>query len=441
MVSRPIHAYSQSAISPLRRPATWTTILLVIMAGAFAVKALLAWSTLGTNDILLWQFAEQKARQVDAVRLYTDGVDLFYQGRPYPPSVFNHPPFMIYLLRLLGLISDSVGIPFQVLFRLLMSLADSLSFLLTWALLENDGKSRGLTWADVPGLRVALLLLAVCPVNIMVAGFHANSDPLMILFLLAAVWSLEILESPLLLGCCVGMALNIKVVPLLLLPALFFYLKERRSRASCLTAATLTVLIPSLPCLIASPRAVAANVLAYNSVPGSWGLGALWRHLPAFRTFSHYGKFGLAAGMIVMAYLMNRLKPKPRIFEQWGASLLLFLLLTPGFGIQYLYWVTPWVVALGVRAAILLYLTSGTFMFAVYTYWSGGVPWWFADSQNKMWTRWFHVPHLLAWGSIGVLLMWFWWSFLSIEPTGTSPARLSAASGGIRQPLNKVSGS
>jgi hypothetical protein len=148
------------------------------MAGALAIKALLAWGTLGTNDILLWQFASQKARHLDAVRLYTEGVDLFYQGQPYPPSVFNHPPFMIYLLRLLGWISDSAGIPFQVVFRLLISLADSLSFLLTWALLESDWKSRELTWADVPGLRVALLLLAVCPVNIMVAGFHAKFGPL-----------------------------------------------------------------------------------------------------------------------------------------------------------------------------------------------------------------------------------------------------------------------
>jgi hypothetical protein len=124
--------------------------------------------------------------------------------------------------------------------------------------------------------------------------------------------------------------------------------------------------------------------------------------------------------MIAMAYLMNRLKPKPRIFEQWGASLLLFLLVTPGFGIQYLYWVTPWVVALGARAAALLYITSGVFMFATYTYWSGGLPWWFADSLYKVWAHWFHVPHLLAWGSIGVLLVWFWWSFVGRRVLQTS---------------------
>jgi hypothetical protein len=47
-------------------------------------------------------------------------------------------------------------------------------------------------------------------------------------------------------------------------------------------------------------------------------------------------------------------------------------------------------------------------MFAVYTYWSGGIPWWFADSQHKLWAHWFHVPHLMAWGAIGVLLAWFW---------------------------------
>jgi hypothetical protein len=405
--SVPLILVKAPAVQP--RPADrWTAILLAGMVGALAIKVFLAWTTLGTNDVLVWQFAAKKALHTDAVRLYTDGVDLFYGGRPYPQSVFNHPPFMIYLLRFLAWISNSAGIPFAIFFRILTSVADSLSFLLTWTLLQNNLSTRGVSWGEAPGARLGLLLLSVSPVNIMVAGFHANSDPLMILFLLSAVWCLEVRESPLLAGCCVGMALNIKIVPLLLLPALLFYLKGWRARASCLTSAAVTALIPALPCLAAAPRAVAANVLAYNSFPGVWGLGAIWRHLPGFDAFSHYGKFALAAGMVLMAYLINRFDPKPRIFEQWGASLLLFLVVTPGFGIQYLYWVTPWIVALGSRAAVLLYLTSGAFMFAVYTYWSGGFPWWFADSQYKPWVHWYHVPHLLAWGSIGVLLVWFW---------------------------------
>ena len=48
-----------------------------------------------------------------------------------------------------------------------------------------------------------------------------------------------------------------------------------------------------------------------------------------------------------------------------------FMSLAPGFGIQYLAWLVPWVVGLGAGVTITYYLASGLFQFLVYTFWSG----------------------------------------------------------------------
>ena len=413
-------AVSLKTVEPHVNPFTrqWTWILLAAAIASLVVKGLLAWNTLGTNDMLQWQFSAEKARHVDAIRLYSEEVQQSYLGQSRPPTVFNHPPFIVYLLRLILQLSESLRIPFRTMFRLVISVADFGCFVLTWLLIKHywkSGKRRNPREARLP-----LLMLALCPINIMVAGFHANTDPLMVLFLLAAVWSLEVRHSVLLCGCCIGMAMNIKIIPLVLLPVLLFYLKGWSERVLCLAAALITVLLPSLPCLMDDPRALIVNVLAYNSMSGLWGISAILKHLhlPGLLTFTHYGKFGVAAVLVLMAYLANRLQPKPRLFDQLGTSLLLVMFLAPGFGVQYLYWLTAWVVILGIRATLLLYVTSGTFTFILYNYWAHGLPWWFADYED--WGGWMHIPQLASWASLGILVGWFWWSFLF--PSGENHA-------------------
>ena len=171
--------------------------------------------------------------------------------------------------------------------------------LLTWSLIRHYG-----SWAneESTGSRLPLLMLAICPINIMVAGFHANTDPLMVLFLLAAVWSLEVRHSVLLCGCCIGMAMNIKIIPLLLLPVLLFYMKHWGERALCLTAALVTVLCllfraswTTLPLLLECAR-----VQQYERTLGNQRDPET--PAPAWiTTFTHCGKFGVAA-LVLMAY-------------------------------------------------------------------------------------------------------------------------------------------
>jgi len=99
---------------------------------------------------------------------------------------------------------------------------------------------------------------------------------------------------------------------------------------------------------------------------------------------------------------MNRAQTKPPLFLQCGLVAFLFMSLTPGFSVQYLAWLVPWVVALGAGATLVYYLTSGVFLFVVYTFWSHGFPWYFANawSVDAPWPGWMLYLELLCWVSV-----------------------------------------
>jgi hypothetical protein len=62
-----------------------------------------------------------------------------------------------------------------------------------------------------------------------------------------------------------------------------------------------------------------------------------------------------------------------------GGAIAVFLVFTPGFGVQYLAWLLPFCFVLGWRFVAGFYAGSTALLFAAYTHWSGGIPWYFAD--------------------------------------------------------------
>ena len=370
---------------------SYLTFLLVALSLVF--KILLAVATYGTNDIDMWESSAVLAQGDDAIRLYQQPVPVLHEGERYDQQVFNHPPLIIPLLRLLDAISNQLALPFRLVFRVFTSLIDLASFFVITAILRRRG------------VHSNLALLAFCPAAILIAGFHGNLDPLMIFFLLATVWSVESGQKPWLHGLFFALALNVKVLPLFLLPALFFALKGRRARLICFGVIALASLAIWLPYLRQDPMAVIQSTLGYNSQAGLWGIGYLLRGTFLFTAYSLYAKYAILALSIALAWWLNR-RPVPiSLFDQFGITLFLFLFLSPGFGIQYLYWLTPWAVTLGWRVHLFHSLAAGAFAFVVYHGWCGGFPWYFANSIYRgSWHGNTHLLQLLAWASTGLVL-------------------------------------
>src|SRR5262249_13284504 len=151
-----------------------------------------ATTTVGTNDVLTWEGNLRVLRSSASVHLYEkDVVVIDDNGRTLGEEVFNHPPLMIALIKAWGWLADETGIHFRVWLRATSSLASVITLLLICV-----GVRRG-CWS---GSGTALVALAICPISIFVAGFHGNTDPIMICFLVASALALDCRKSVMLCG-------------------------------------------------------------------------------------------------------------------------------------------------------------------------------------------------------------------------------------------------
>ena len=158
----------------------------------------------------------------------------------------------------------------------------------------------------------ALLLLATAPPLILIAGFHGNTDTLMIFFLLLTVWLAERGKSwPA--GCAFGLAVSVKLVPLMAGPAILFYLSSPGKQIRFFAAAGFVMLIAWSPFLVQDPGAIVSRVFGYRGFYGHWGLSWLALHLagadPRFgwfnQIFHDFGAYIALAAVLIASLWMN----------------------------------------------------------------------------------------------------------------------------------------
>jgi hypothetical protein len=375
---------------------------------AFASKLVLAVTTYGTNDVYSWERYWMWTHYI--------GV-LYYSLEP----LFNHPPSMIYMLGTFGWLSEATRVPFQFWVRLFSSAADVGSLLMLWKILnlhQMSGRSK----------ERALLLFAAAPPLLLLSGFHGN-DQSMLFFVLLLVYLTEKGGRDWLAGIAFGLSMSIKVVPLVLVPAIFLYQGEARRRIQFFAAAAAIIAIEWAPFIYQDPRAIFKNVFLYQSFYGQWGLSTvlMWlsRELPSSgwlneAFFHHWSKLTILS-VVALSVWMNRPQRKITLFSQVGIIFMLLLSFDGGFGVQYLAWLTPWVVELGVLPTAIFYFTSSAFLFLVYNYWSGGMPWYLADSIG-LGSYAGHVDYfeMLCWSSV-VFLLWIAWRRMNTGGTDETP--------------------
>lgn len=349
----------------------WRRAILSCALIATAVKIFLALHSSGTIDVFAFREFLANIREAGGIGAY------YRTGRA--GNSFNHPPFMIHAIRCMGFLADATHLPFRFWLRLPSILADLGSLFLVWKIGER-----------VPALKMsprALLLLAVYPGSIWISGFHGNTDPLMIFFVILSLYLLSGRSSSSgggwLAGAAYGMALNIKIVPLIYAPAIFLFLPDLRTRARYFAAAASVFLVGSLPYIAQDPFVVWKTVFGYKSQYGRWG----WTQL-AVGAFPHaspplnanqsptglhalaatVGRYFMLASVIAASVWMNvRRQGRPPIFLQCGFVTLLFIFLTPGFGSQYLAWLVPWaIVPAAAWGASLYYCVSACYLTLFY---------------------------------------------------------------------------
>lgn len=347
---------------------------------SFFFKLIIASKTYGSNDVRTWELFADIIKKIGGTGLYQN------------LSYFNHPPFIIHLLKIINLFESitKIGLPFWL--RLFSSLADVGSLLV----LYNFSKLNTGVKITLP----SLILIAIAPVSIMVAGFHGNTDPIMIFLLLLSIYLIETdkdvvkwlpsqlqqyftsygLTNLCLAGMAYGIATNIKVIAFLAAPCIFFYLSDNKKRLEYTVTAAFTWVIAASPYIFLVPTQIIKNSFNYNSFYGFWGVSRIltsvfpsnhWLNI----FYSAQSKFFIIAIITIAALFMSFIGKKVPLFIQIGLTFFIFLSLSSGFGVQYLSWLLPWVLGLGIEAALLYYIISGIFAFMLYNYWSSGFPW------------------------------------------------------------------
>jgi uncharacterized membrane protein len=378
----------------------------ILLSGLLALtfKLAIAWNTLGTNDVIsFYRFGES---------LETHGLEWTYTNS----ISFNHPPLTAYFLQAIYRISHQPffqdnGIIFPFLLRLPAILADFISLLVLLRLTADFPKLRLPTWA--------LFLFALSPTYVMVSGFHGSTDPLMIMFLLLAVYSCSH-GNPLLCGLFFSLSCQVKIIPLLLFPIFLFYWMHRRLWLRFLVPfATVTFVLWREP-LLNFPAIFIKNVLSYGSFWGLWGITYFLR-LTGWSQFGRVSYYHLTAAQTAVGLLLKLLIIACVIIIAWrrralSATALLsslayawivFFVFSPGVCAQYMVWLMPYVLILSPALYGYLELTSSLFLFFFYNTIADAFPWYVAISRSRSnldWTPWSIWP----WAVLIAGLIIFW---------------------------------
>ena len=391
--------------SSKKSPEAWL-VALAITVGT-ALKLWLDATTIGTNDVAYWYQFTQYIIEYGTVTIYRD--------IPY----YNHPPLVSSALWVLGHVTAKAPYLFPFLLRLPAILADLGSTILLWRMASlYYGRSRAL---------IGVSLFALNPVLIMVSGFHGNTDPIFVFLVLLGAYFLLIRGSWPAAALCIGLSINIKIVPLIIIPAFFFWIATWPRRIGFLSIVGLLILAGFGYHLSVSFSDLWRNIFSYGGIIGIWGLGRIWMYVKEtfpqaiqswFPVLARYVMFGLIS---LLAFLKGR-KSLPKIGNQWagkdqqrgqdlleaiGWAFLIFLVAAPGFGVQYLSWLVGPGIFLGTVGLFLYTVIASIFLFRVYTFWSGGFPWFFANSDLRgQWVGVDRTLDIILW-----LLLVCWASF------------------------------
>lgn len=380
-------------------------MIIAVAALAAAVKIVIALLTLGTNDVVAFY---EFAKAIEA-----HGLSWTYEHS----ILFNHPPLVGYLLRGLIWLShqpalEQLGISFPFLFRLPGIGADFLVVLLLLFLVKKYPDLRPPTWA--------LILFAGSPVSLMITGFHGNTDPILVLFLLLAAIA-AVRQRPLLCGLFLALSCQVKIVPLLLFPIFLFYWVHQHRAGWFVVTFVVSSLLGCVEPLLAVSLSFVRNVLAYGSFWGIWGLTYCLR-LTGLHDFSRASflnlsplqqlimttlKVTIVLAILVLAWRRRKLSP-PALLSTIAYAWLIFFVFSPGIAAQYLIWLAPFVLLLSPKFYALLVGASSVFLFALYTLSSGGFPWYFAHASTKLnliSAHWAVLPWLVLLGGLVALVL------------------------------------
>ena len=343
---------------------------LIALAFLGVLVRLLLWLvSKGSNDAGIW---ESHARRIHEHSLTW----IYGQFRPENNTNFNHPPLMGYWSECALAVANGLGLPFAIVMKLPGLAGEAGSLYVLWKLWKERGG------AD-PGLS-ALVLYSWSLVSILVGSYHCNTDALCAFLCLLSAYLAESKGKYFWSGVVLAAALNVKIVPVCLVPAALVLCRRLRVLAPFCLGLMLAIL-PFVPALLTCPEDLIRSVVQYTPRVENWGipyvlgsslgnamLGSSMRKLMAW--YMSVAKY-LILALPLAAALYARLWRRLDLYEVYALSYACFLILAPGFSVQYTVFLCPVLFAVNLRWGTYYSLLAGLFIGLVYlSWWNGTIP-------------------------------------------------------------------
>jgi hypothetical protein len=246
----------------------------------------------------------------------------------------------------------------------------------------------GMIWqqrGDERGARLAMWGMALSPVAILVSGYHCNTDNVYAFLSLLAMYLAGMRRQFFVGGLAMGAAINVKLIPVILLPAIFALCRSWRDLVR-LVAGLAICTIPFWPLVIWAWPAMQRNMLNYAPPVSPWGVPYLLYDLKqhtrfeatmagVIETYCLFGRY-LILGLVGLLSVVALWTRRWNGFELATIVYGIFLVLAPGFGHQYLVVMIPMMLAVSLGRAWLFAILCMPFY--VFMYWAYLV----VDPQN-----------------------------------------------------------
>ena len=368
--------------------------LVVLAVLGIVARLVLACVSYGTND---FRFYLMFARTIVA-----DGMGAAL--RSY--DEFNLTPAMSAYSVVVLLLSEVTGAGYALLFKLPLIAADAAAAVLLWRVWRRRGGN-----TRVAALAAALFAWSLD--SILVTGYHCNTDPFYGFLSLLAVYLVVERERHFAAGLVLAAAINVKLIPVVLAPALLAAQRDRGGALRFLGALALGA-VPFGVMLLVYGGLFYEQVVNYDSQLTNWGVsffllrGAETPALadlfaPLVRAYRAWGKY-LMLGAIALAAVVGRRRGWDA-YRSAAVAVALFLILAPGFGMQYTVAAVPLLFAVSLPFGALYSLAAGAYLLTLYVRFSRGTfPWEsFFPGTDPVGPA---LVGLVAWGVLVAFVAW-----------------------------------
>ena len=286
------------------------------------------------------------------------------QGNLYESGRIVWPPYWPWFLGMLKYSSNYINLPFYFLVRLSLIINDLLLILFLNKILMLKGLRR------VYNLRI-LALYFLNPLVVIITVYHPQFGSIVFTFLLAAYYFGQIgrnnIHSTLL---AFGTAIKHISGPALI--SFFIYSKSKEYWLIMPLLLITFFFLPILPYYLDNPESIQNSVFNYTSRAGYFGI---WSTLADFQSeyFQSIMRFKILFVLITfvgcLGIVIFARKKGKSLIEAIQLSFLTFHILTPGWAIQYQFWLIPFgVLCFNTKTQLILFSIIGSLAYSEYFY-------------------------------------------------------------------------